>query len=391
MQSVARSFRRRGWTHGLPVIVLLAACSREATTGPNEAPALAKGGTSGGTTTTGIMPAKLGNPKDLGCSSTYALGLNSAASVQVVGQAVCGGQTRIFFWSSTTGPRLLGKDTATANAIAGDGASVGWWTQRTKARTWAFFFPSGGTISALPLPSDNGTQYAQANDISEDGGSAVGFGEEGRAFLWTRSTGPWTGPEILPANGSSAVAASVSDGGGTVAGTQGNHATVWTRSGGQWIATQLPTGDQVREGTAKGINRTGTVLVGFRSLPLPSNPATFYDEHVTWVKDGTSAGGWRLEPLPGTGVNEGRAYAVAGVNGVTTVAGYSWEDTVGPGGTMWAVVWRQQANGHFGTPQRLQPLSTGWSAQARNINGDGVVVGTATTRSGASAVMWRLP
>ena len=140
-----------------------------------------------------------------------------------------------------------------------------------------------------------------------------------------------------------------------------------------------------------GINRAGTVIVGVRSLPLPSNPTTFYDEHVAWVKDGNAAGGWRLEPLPGTGVNEGRAYAVATVNGVVTVAGYSWENTSGPGGTMWAVVWRQQANGHFDTPQRLQPLSTTWGAEARDINGHGEVVGTAWTATGASAVLWKLP
>ncbi|HEX9166886.1 MAG TPA: hypothetical protein VF862_13315, partial [Gemmatimonadales bacterium] len=135
-------------------------------------------------------------------------------------------------------------------------------------------------------------------------------------------------------------------------------------------------------------------IVGVRELPLARDPTVMYDEHVAWIAAG--GGGWVLVPLKGTdpNLNEGAGFGVADrtSDGSTIVAGFSWENTSGPGGKQWAVVWRRARGATaFDPPVRLQPLSKTGDAMASGVNTRGEVVGIAWTGSGSLSVMWRLP
>jgi uncharacterized membrane protein len=254
-----------------------------------------------------------------------------------------------------------------------------------------------GTVDVeLPLPT--GFTGAITTAITPDGTWIVGYGgaTDGptRALRWSYSGGNWTVEEV--GNG---WASGVSATGDLIVGSdRGGHtgrAVVWRLIGGSWVRQYLTSpgsGDLPDISEANDISADGTVIAGTRWVPLARDPSIQVDQHVAWVANGS--GGWDQVLLKGADPDfeEGEAYGVARpADGSTLVVGYSWENTSGPGGKQWAVVWRGDAGGTFGPPIRLQPLSNAYGAVARDVNGRGEVAGFAGTGNGSQPVMWKLP
>ncbi|HEX9165470.1 MAG TPA: hypothetical protein VF862_06140, partial [Gemmatimonadales bacterium] len=173
----------------LLLTVTAAACSPDPLTAPLD-PVVAKGGRPGGGATTGIVPIKLGNPKDIGCSGTQvqgvSAGLDPAAPTLAVGFGFCAGMNKPFIWSSTEG--LLptgGSPGQMARAASDNGVVVGGGPNHTPV----VFDLSGNVAVDLPMPA--GYTWGTANGITPDGRFAVGYGGRGNssyALRWARST-----------------------------------------------------------------------------------------------------------------------------------------------------------------------------------------------------------
>lgn len=386
--------------------VAVMACAREPLTGISDTPALAKGGKPGGSGTPLLPLVKLTDPRTLGCSSAMPRDINSGATVRVAGYANCGGVMRLFTWTGSLGASLIGDASVNGivEGVADDQTMVG----NLRAPGPPAFVILGGAspIAALPLPGEY--LYASATAVSANGQFAVGNGSKlnpgfvdcrtlnacvYHTLLWTRSGDSWSGPEVVATGGS---AAAVTNDGDLVIGASGGHAVIWTR-GTPWQGLSLPeltpTETVAFGSSAEAINGQGDVIAGYRVLPLQRDPTIQYEEHAVWRFDGAS---WKVEPLKGYNIAEGRAYDVADFNGRTVVVGFSWDDTKGRGGTQWPTYWTWDRNvAHpFAPPQRLSQLSERWGASATAVNSLGQIVGDSWTGSLAVAfypVMWQLP
>ena len=368
-----------GLTLVLALSILASACTPEASVAPAADVSFAKGGNSpsGGT---GLTPLRL-DSKALGCSSSGALAMNSSSTTVAGGYCVRSGQQMPFIWNGGVSS-LAVSEPGTINVVSASGTAYG------HRNSLPFFKAPGGAATYLPMPA--GMSWGNVTAATDDDNLLFGNVEwqEGNSYIqkpvsWARAETGWT------INDFPGVVADVTPSGGLVVGSSGGRAAYWTNVSGSWTSHLLPD-DGALSAQAKAVNETGSVIVGVRWVPLPSDPAQRYDEHVAWISDG--AGGWNLQVLGGLNILEGEAADVSNqLDGSTVAVGSSWDDTTGPGGQLWAVAWRKPAGGaHFGAPLRLTPLAKGSTAMANAVNSKGEVVGRAYSRSAAFAVMWRL-
>lgn len=359
---------------------MAAACAPEAPVAPDADVSFAKGGNVPGGST-GITPVRL-DPKALGCSSSGARAVNSSPTTVAGGFCVRSGQPSPFIWSGGVST-LPVPESGMINAVSASGTAYG------HRNFLPFFKAPGGAATYLPLPA--GMSWGDVTTATDDDNLLFGYvdwqestGSYRKAVSWSRAESGWTIDDFPGA------VADVTPEGGLVVGALSGRAAYWTKVGGAWTSYTLPDGGAL-SAEANGVNETGSIIVGVRWMPLAGDPSQSYDEHVAWISNG--GGGWDLEILGGLNILEGEAAGVSNqLDGSTVAVGWSWDDTSGPGGQLWAVAWRKAAgSAHFGAPLRLSPLSKGSTATANAVNSKGEVVGRAYSRSSAFAVMWRLP
>jgi len=363
------------------------ACA-EVPTAPVDSPAYAKGGKPGGGGSgggDGVVPIKLGNLKEIGCSGGEAYAISANTTPLVVGMAQgCRSGMKPLIWSAATGLAPTGSSPGDlARAVSDNGVIVG---PTQDGQIVPAEFSMTGQVRRLPLP--NGHAWADPTGITPDGSMVVGFGGDGvgshEVIRWTRSGAASWSIEIIGPG----VAYGVSGDGRLIAGAGAGRPAVWMRDGTGWSGQTLTSED----GSALAVNRPGTVVVGYRSPARAGTPDGRADVHTAWSLE--PGGHWRVETLKGIdpAFDEGQALGVSSqLDGSTLIVGLSWEVSSGPGGTLRAVAWRRAADAPgFGTPIRLAPLSPAYGAIAYGVNSRGEVVGMAGTGKGFVPVMWRL-
>jgi uncharacterized membrane protein len=326
-----------------------------------------------------ILPINLGTP--VGCGSTEGLALNSApaASVQVVGYAVCAGNFAPTLWSAPTGMINLGSlpglNGGVAQGVSDDGTVVG--SAGAGGIDGAFYVPATAPLQLLRLPRLAGMIYAQASGINANGAYIVGQNStdtEFRVVLWRRINGDWTA-EDLGAGGSDV---SVSNLGGVVGNSGPAGAWFWDGAGRVSLGT---------DAVAQDIDAAGAVIVGHRWQACPA-PCNRYQVPVLWKRQGTA---WQRADLPALDGVDSEAHGVAEVNGKLVVVGHGFTKK---DGVQRAVAWIPDGSGNYGAPTRLAALngrSKAW-AVAADVNRNGQVVGT-SAGDGLEywAVLWTLP
>jgi len=338
-------------------------------------------GKGGGGGTESLAPVSLGNPADIGCSSTeiHRVSLDGSFAVGMAngcGQGIYN-QPFLYTASSRTLDRL------------GDSTAVGWATDASETGlAVGFHSPAGPTVfdadtaTALPLP--DGFTPGQANAITDDGLLVAGYAGTpdgpSYALVWIRDGDDWVAEQIE--DHASSANAVIADGGGyRIVGSADGQAVMWTGAPGSWVRRDLAP-DRSR---AEDISADGTVIVGTHWLP--------YDTHVAWIED--ENGDWTEQVLKGAdpSFDEGMAFGVGQLaDGSIVAAGFSWQDTAGKGGTKWAVAWRLDVGTRtFRAPILLPPMNKKWGAGASDVSPTGEVFGTASTGSGSLAVKWALP
>jgi len=358
-------------------------CATEQPAAPDLEIRLARGGSSGGGggggSTTLIVPVRLDDPKSLGCTGTDGYVVNAGTPSMAGGDCAKSGKLWPYVWTAGAGGTVLPIADGWVKAISSDGTVFGMASLRP------FYKTPSGALTYLPYLSSANTG-GDVSAAAANGSIVAGYVERAIAGGWTGDPVIWTwsGTEWSVASSPLFVNA-INENGQVMAGGT----TVLTNVGGNWSQQTLPAGGAIR-GNAMGINATGSVIVGTRTLPVTADPSKSYEQHVAWIADG--AGGWTLSVLGAIDVGEGRAYSVADQQDGSTIAvGYTWQDKSGPRAQRWAVAWRKPAGAaEFGAPVRLQPLSKGASASAQSVNSKGEIVGTAATATSTVAVMWKL-
>lgn len=368
----------------------LAACA-DLPTATSDAPALAKGGKPGGGDPVGgseVVPIRLGNLKDIGCSGAEAYAISSAASPLVVGigYGCRNPYNKPFIWSAATGLQPTGSSPGDfARAVSDNGLIVG---PTRDGLIVPGEFSMAGVSRLLPLPA--GFTWGDPTGVTPDGLVVVGYGggwDISFVLRWQRSSAAaaWPPAEVIGIGGARGVSAD----GNLIIGGQSGKPAAWVRDLGGWRLDLLDT----EKGVANAVDRAGTTAVGFRWLPSTRDPSILHDVPTAWTRQ--PDGSWTVETLRGAdpAFDEGEAHSVATQQDGSTVAvGFAWENTSGPGGTQWALAWRRAPGaGGFGPPVRLQPVSSTYGAVAYGVNTQGEVVGGAWTGRGTVPVMWRLP
>ena len=365
----------------LVTFALVAACAGDAPTAPGEAPFMAKGGKPGDGSAGGIVPVTLVNNRSLGCGNSHAYAVSSGATTFATGACMQSGLPVPFVWRAGSGAQTLALTPGGfgGTAVSDDGTIFG-----TTADLKPFVRALNTSAAFLPLPA--GAIWGDVTDVTHDGSVATGSASnESDSFfvLWRAAGSAWT---VEPFPG---YPAAIDADGDVIGGRLALQATVWQRPAGEWIPRELPD-DGASKSRVTGINAAGTAIVGTRTLPATSDPSVEYEQPVAWLPDGM--GGWSMQLLPGFTFSEGVANSVETLtDGRLVAVGWVWEDQ--PGGTeqRWAVAWLRSSGGTFGAPVKLAPLSKGAPGDAEDVNARGEIVGAGWTRSGTSAVMWRLP
>lgn len=340
-----------------------------------------KGGGKGGGGTESLAPVSLGSPADIGCSSTEVYRVSFDGSFAVGMANGCGPGIYNQPFTYTASSQTLG--------LLGDGSGIGSGfdvSETGLAVGWSWLGPAifdVDTTTALPLP--DGFTPGQPNAITDDGLLVAGYActpnGASYAFVWFREGDDWVAEQIE--DSASAANAIVAYGNEyRIVGSADGQAVMWTgEPGGPWTRRDLAPG----RSRAADISADGTVIVGTHWLP--------YDTHVAWVED--THGGWIEQVLKGAdpSFDEGRAFGVGQLaDGSIVAAGFSWQNSAGPGGTKWAVAWRLDSRtATFGAPILLPPVSKKWGAVASDVSPTGDVFGTASTGNGHLAVKWALP
>ncbi len=337
------------------------------------------GGKGGGGGTDSLAPVSLGHPADIGCSTTQVYRVSVDGSFAVGMANGCGAGTGpqpiIYTASSLTLDRLGNGSHGLATDASETGLAVG------------FYSPAGPTVFdmdiATPLPLPDGFTPGQANGITDDGTLVVGYGGTAGAayaFLWTRDGDNWV-PEQIEDDPSVANAVVAYGDGYRIVGSVSEQAVMWTGQPGNWTRRDLA----ASRSEAEDISADGTVIAGTHWMP--------YDTHVAWMED--ALGNWTEQVLKGADPNfdEGRANGVGQLpDGTIVIAGFSWQDSAGRGGTMWPVAWRRSPGAEtFGAPLLLPLISKKWGGSASDVSPTGEVFGTCSTGNGSLAVKWALP
>jgi uncharacterized membrane protein len=354
-----------------------AACTNEISTSPQIDVRYAKGGGGkpGGGGSVAITPVQLSGRT---CSSAAALATNDAGAVTIGGYCVAK-QTSPFIWTPA-GSSIIA-DTGEVLDVALDGAIVGDLDFKP------FYRAPNSQPVILPM---NGRTWGVAEGVSADGTVAVGNLQVSQgsttvfeSAVWTKNGSAWELGTI------SGFGKKISADARSIAGYAAGHASVWQYSAGAWIAATLPDAGAISS-RAYGINQDGTVIVGQREVPLSDGRPGTYEQPVVWTYDGAT---WSMSVLQGINIQEGGAYGVATrLDGSIVAVGYAWEDKAGAGQQQWAVAWvKPVGESQFGAPTRLEPVTKGSYAEARDVNARGQIVGTAAARIGSTAVMWQLP
>jgi hypothetical protein len=269
--------------------------------------------------------------------------------------------------------------------VSDDGVIVGLGPDRSPVE----FDQLGNVVENLPLPA--GYSSGEAVGTTASGSVVVGWAGNGSScypMVWQYDSSGWTTGQVIDKSAGFAYGVTKVAGELRVVGRSGGRAVLWTLASGSLTRLELAT-DQ---SSASGINGLGTVVAGTRTLPLARDPSRSYDEHVVWVRN--DSGGWDLVPLKGAdpSFGEGDASGIADQSdGSTIVVGYSWQNTSGTGGTVWAVAWRRAAGAAaFDSPILLPPLNKKSGAVATDINSRGEVVGVSDVGMTRYAVMWKL-
>lgn len=193
----------------------------------------------------------------------------------IVGQSSMYGEgQRIFEWRASTGMVALPKYDSTyitnrdgASAVSADGTALAGFGQGPSGNTKAISYFNGQYTTLGQIP---GTYTSYATDMSGDGSKIVGYAyanyESGdhQAFLWTQATG-MQGLGSLPGGNGFSQANGISADGTTVVGYAstdlGNEAFLWHAAGGMMALGVLGSGTQMNS-YANAASADGSVVVG---------------------------------------------------------------------------------------------------------------------------------
>jgi hypothetical protein len=188
-------------------------------------------------------------------------------------------------------------------------------------------------------------------DVAADAFTVKPYDPEPLGFI----TGLWTG------NNPYSVAFSV-NGDGVIVGGGGHRAVMWSEEGGI-----KGFGPSSRNAHGAAINKEGWIVGSGRD---PEVAFIYEDGHTTFLK-----------PLPG---NEAGLHNPTAINDAGTIVG--WASTDEFFGARWPIIWKRNADGTYGTAQRLPADGLPNRGRPNAINQAGEIVGVL----GGTAVLWRV-
>jgi hypothetical protein len=255
----------------------------------------------------------------------------------------------------------------------------------------AFYLPSGGTGTILPLLS-GGTGPSSAAGVNS-GGMVVGYtclgsyytGEISHswvpcphAFVWSASTGMVDLGEGDASTGVPTYATAISADGNTIIGDYGaavgqqGRAVKWTKSGSTWTQSFLDPGSIYPQSVALAINNNGDIVGSHFPVGDPPPP----NQYALLVKhDGT------VVDLGDIGLQG--AYA-RGINDSGVVVGYDWYNSF--------INYTASPGGNVALSTLISPVSgAGWTfspypgtSYAMGIDNNGEIAGRATSPTGTT-------